>query len=100
MDASVKEKMAHKLRSAAGKLLYAARKHIVEPVFGQIKSARGIRAFLLTRLGEGVGRVAIDLPDAQSTEDLALYLQCRCLLRPAVRAESRLEAVQASKPVD
>jgi transposase len=43
--ASVKDKMADKLRSAAGKALYAARKHIVEPVFGQIKSARGIRAF-------------------------------------------------------
>jgi transposase len=49
-EASVKEKMMHKLRSAAGKLLYAARKHIVEPVFGQIKSARGIRTFLLRGL--------------------------------------------------
>ena len=47
---SVKEKMARKLRSAAGKLLYAARKHIVEPVFGQIKSARGLRKFLLRGL--------------------------------------------------
>lgn len=47
---SAKEKMAEKLRSAAGKLLYAARKHIVEPVFGQIKSARGIRKFLLRGL--------------------------------------------------
>jgi transposase len=44
--ASAKEKMRHKLRTAAGKLLYAARKQIVEPVFGQIKSARGIRGFL------------------------------------------------------
>ena len=49
-EASVKEKMEHKLRSATGKALYAARKHIVEPVFGQIKSARGIRQFLLRRL--------------------------------------------------
>src|SRR5439155_26599589 len=49
-EASVKEKMQHKLRSATGKLLYAARKHIVEPVFGQIKSARGIRKFLLRGL--------------------------------------------------
>jgi hypothetical protein len=48
--ASVKEKMQHKLRGARGKLLYAARKHIVEPVFGQIKSARGIRKFLLRGL--------------------------------------------------
>ncbi len=50
LEASAKEKMQHKLRSAAGKLLYAARKHIVEPVFGQIKSARGIRKFLLRGL--------------------------------------------------
>ena len=49
-EASVKEKMEHKLRSATGKALYAARKHIVEPVFGQIKSARGIRKFLLRGL--------------------------------------------------
>jgi transposase len=48
--ASVKEKMQHKLRSAAGKALYAARKHIVEPVFGQIKGVRGIRRFLLRGL--------------------------------------------------
>jgi transposase len=49
-QASVKEKMQHKLRSAAGKALYAARKHIVEPVFGQIKGVRGIRKFLLRGL--------------------------------------------------
>jgi transposase len=48
--ASAKERMAAKLRTAAGKALYAARKHIVEPVFGQIKSARGIRHFLLRGL--------------------------------------------------
>jgi transposase len=44
---SVKEAMANKLRTATGRALYAARKHIIEPVFGQIKTARGIRAFLL-----------------------------------------------------
>jgi transposase len=49
-EASAKEKMQHKLRSAAGKALYAARKHIVEPVFGMTKSARGIRKFLLRGL--------------------------------------------------
>lgn len=52
--ATVKEKMQHKLRTPAGKLLYAARKHIVEPVFGQIKGVRGIRKFLLRGL-EKVG---------------------------------------------
>jgi len=49
---SVKEKMQQKLCSVMGKLLYAARKHIVEPVFGQIKSARGIRKFLLRGLAQ------------------------------------------------
>jgi transposase len=49
-QAIAKEKMQQKLRSATGKALYAARKHIVEPVFGQIKSARGVRKFLLRGL--------------------------------------------------
>jgi len=49
-EATVEEKMRYKLKTAAGKALYAARKHIVEPVFGQIKSARGIRRFLLRGL--------------------------------------------------
>ncbi len=49
-DAGAKEKMQQKLRSATGKTMYAARKHIVEPVFGQIKSARGVRTFLLRGL--------------------------------------------------
>lgn len=48
--ASAKEKMRHKLGTAVGKLLYAARKQIVEPVFGQIKSARSIREFLMRGL--------------------------------------------------
>jgi transposase len=50
VEADVKAKMQDKLRSASGRALYAARKHIVEPVFGQIKSARGIRKFLLRGL--------------------------------------------------
>jgi Transposase DDE domain len=39
--------MAAKVRTPAGKALYARRKVIVEPVFGQIKEARGFRRFLL-----------------------------------------------------
>ena len=42
--------MQSKLRTATGKALYAVRKQIVEPVFGMIKSARGIRKFLLRGL--------------------------------------------------
>src|SRR4051794_11295855 len=48
--ASAAEKMRHKLSSTVGKALYAARKRIIEPVFGQMKSARGIRQFLLRGL--------------------------------------------------
>ncbi len=52
---SPKEKMEQKLRTVAGKALYAARKCIVEPVFGQIKGARGIRKFLLRTLEKVAG---------------------------------------------
>lgn len=45
--ATAKERMAAKLATAAGKALYARRKVIVEPVFGQIKAARGFRRFSL-----------------------------------------------------
>lgn len=45
-----KERMAQKLRTEAGRKLYAARKHIVEPVFGQIKHVRHFRKFLLRGL--------------------------------------------------
>ena len=44
---SAMEKMRRKLQTETGKALYKMRKAIVEPVFGQIKAARGIRAFLL-----------------------------------------------------
>lgn len=39
--------MREKLKSAEGRQLYALRKQTVEPVFGQIKEARGLRQFLL-----------------------------------------------------
>jgi transposase len=41
-----RERMARKLRTLAGRAVYARRKAIVEPVFGQIKHARGFRQFL------------------------------------------------------
>lgn len=47
---TAKERMAAKVRTSAGKALYARRKVIVEPVFGQIKEARGFRRFLLRGL--------------------------------------------------
>jgi transposase len=49
-DLTVKEAMARKLATKAGKAVYSRRKVIVEPVFGQIKEARGLRRFLLRGL--------------------------------------------------
>jgi hypothetical protein len=39
--------MSRKLHTKVGAAVYAARKGIVEPVFGQIKQARRFRQFLL-----------------------------------------------------
>jgi transposase len=45
-SATAKERMQRKLRTQKGRRIYARRKAIVEPVFGQIKE-RGFRQFLL-----------------------------------------------------
>jgi transposase len=44
-DASVIAKMRHKLKTTVGRQIYGKRKAVVEPVFGQIKEARGFRRF-------------------------------------------------------
>lgn len=49
-DLSVKDRMQRKLRTQAGRAVYRMRKAIVEPVFGQIKEARGFTRFLLRGL--------------------------------------------------
>ena len=46
------ERMRAKLRTAAGRAVYGLRKGLVEPVFGQIKGARGFRRFLLRGLAK------------------------------------------------
>ena len=48
--ATAQARMAAKVQTPTGKALYARRKVIVEPVFGQIKEARGFRRFLLRGL--------------------------------------------------
>jgi transposase len=50
--ATAKQRMAAKVRTPEGRALYARRKVIVEPVFGQIKGARGFRRFLLRGLAK------------------------------------------------
>jgi len=47
---TAKERMAATVRTPEGRAVYARRKVIVEPVFGQIKAARGFRRFLLRGL--------------------------------------------------
>jgi transposase len=49
-SSTAKERMRAKLLTESGRALYARRKTIVEPVFGQIKEARGFRRFLLRGL--------------------------------------------------
>lgn len=46
-SATLVDRMRRKLLTQSGSAIYAARKTIVEPVFGQIKQARGFRHFLL-----------------------------------------------------
>jgi transposase len=48
--ATAQERMAAKVRTPEGRAVYARRKVIVEPVFGQIKAGRGFRRFLLRGL--------------------------------------------------
>ena len=49
-DLDAKGRMTRKLRKKAGREIYARRKTIVEPVFGQTKEGRGLRRFLLRGL--------------------------------------------------
>jgi hypothetical protein len=51
--------MKRKLQTRAGRAIYATRKTIVEPVFGQIKEARGFRRFLLRGLAKVRGEWAL-----------------------------------------
>src|SRR5271170_4780533 len=58
-DASRLERMERKLRTKVGAAVYARRKCMVEPVFGQIKQARGFRQFLLRGLEKVRGEWAL-----------------------------------------
>jgi hypothetical protein len=53
------DRMRRKLQTQVGRAIYAARKAIVEPVFGQIKQARGFRQFLLRGLTKVQGEWAL-----------------------------------------
>jgi hypothetical protein len=58
-DATPLQAMAHRLKTAAGKALYAKRKATVETVFGIIKHVLGFRQFLLRGLRAVQGEWAL-----------------------------------------
>jgi Transposase DDE domain len=53
------DRMRRKLQTKVGAAIYSNRKTVVEPVFGQIKQARGFRQFLLRGLKKVKGEWAI-----------------------------------------
>lgn len=53
------DRMMRKLQTKAGRAVYAARKCVVEPVFGQIKQGRGFRQFLLRGIRKVKGEWAL-----------------------------------------
>ena len=76
-DLGIKDRMIRRLATKTGRAVYALRKKIVEPVFGQIKEARGLRRFLLRGLKKVRGEWALI---ALTHNLLKIY---RAQLRPA-----------------
>lgn len=70
--------MRELLASETGKALYAMRKAIVEPVFGQIKEVRGIRRFRL----RGLARVAGEWKLICATHNLLKLFRHHYLIGP------------------
>jgi len=58
-SATLVERMKRKLTTQKGRAVYSRRKTIVEPVFGQIKQARGFRQFLLRGVAKVRGEWAL-----------------------------------------
>jgi hypothetical protein len=72
-SATLVERMKRKLMTKTGQAVYARRKTIVEPVFGQIKQAQGFRQFLL----RGVEKVRSEWALVCATHNvLKLYRAC------------------------
>jgi transposase len=67
------DRMKRKLQTKVGAKVYAARKSIVEPVFGQVKHARGFRQFLM----RGIEKVKAEWALVCATHNiLKLYRMC------------------------
>lgn len=78
--------MAHKLKTKAGRALYALRKQTVEPVFGIIKSVLGFRQFSLRGLKKVTGEWMLVC--------LAWDLKRMAVLRPQWRKQGEIMRLQ------
>ena len=58
--------MRQRLRSPAGRAVYARRKAIIEPVFGVLKEQRGMRRFRL----RGLAKVGVEMALAATAYNL------------------------------
>jgi transposase len=74
---SVADRMRRTLRTTHGRRLYARRKAIVEPVFGQIKQGRGYRQFLLRGMRQVRGEWAL-ICTTHNVRKLWTALRQRC----------------------
>jgi transposase len=75
----VSDAMRSKLRTVAGRAIYARRKTLPEPVFGQIKQGRGFRRFWL----RGVQKVQGEWAIICLTHNLLKLFQARTAAAPA-----------------
>jgi len=80
---SVKDRMRRKLRTKAGRAVYKMRKAIVEPVFGQMKGARGFTRFLLRGLVKVRGEWALVATAHNICRLFAARPRVTAALRPA-----------------
>jgi transposase len=78
-NTTVIEQMRHKLRTPAGRTEYKKRKQVVEPVFGQIKEARGFRRFSF----RGLNQVAAEWDLICLTHNLLKLFRAGACLQPA-----------------
>jgi transposase/IS5 family transposase len=69
-------RLAHRLKTKAGRAAYALRKQTVEPVFGIIKSIMGFRQFLLRGLRQVTGEWRLVCLAWNLKRMAALRLQC------------------------
>lgn len=87
-DATLVDKMDRKVSTVSGKAIYKKRQHIIEPVFGQTKDARGARRFL----GRGKAAADSEWKLLMGTHNL-LKLYRRSLADATVAPWSRMAAI-------